>query len=59
MLAHYPQLVIVVRNKAEHFGSSPNSRVNEVLLVKGSIPFLRQLFITAGGMNWPPYKSVQ
>ena len=46
MLAHYPQLVIVVRNKAEHFGSSPNSRVNEVLLVKGSIPFLRQLFIT-------------
>lgn len=49
MLAHYPQLVIVVRNKAEHFGSIPNIMVNEVLLVRGSIPFLCQFFITSGG----------
>jgi len=49
MLAHYPQQVAVVRNRAEHFGSSPSSRVNEVLLMKGSIPFLCQLFITFCG----------
>lgn len=41
ILAYYPQLVTVVRNRPEHSGSSPGNRVDEVLAVKGSSPFLR------------------